>query len=192
MSPSSLRWRRAAFCTARPPSSGLSRIKEDRAMNIETQKQDPWLQKLVGEWNYEAQDLSASDKPAEPVRGIEVVRPLGGSWMLFEGRGDIPGAGTGISLMTLGFDPEKRCFVGTWVGSMMSHLWIYDRGTLDAAKKVLTLESEGPSFTGETKTSKYRDRIEVLDDDRRVVTSEVLGADDKWKPFMIANYRRRR
>jgi hypothetical protein len=160
-------------------------------MKIEPQKLDPFLQNLAGEWTYEAQDLSAPDKPTEPVRGVETVRALGGVWMLFEGRGDLPGAGTGTSLMTLGFDPEKRCYVGTWVGSMMSNLWIYDRGTLDAAKKVLTLDGEGPSFTGEGKTSKYRDFIEVLDADRRVVASEVLGSDGKWKRFMISNYRRR-
>ena len=161
-------------------------------MKIETPKLDPWLQSLVGEWTYEAQDLSTSDKPAEPVRGVETVRPLGGIWMLFEGRGDIPGAGTGTSLMTLGYDPEKGSYVGTWVGSMMTHLWSYDRGVLDAGKKILTLESEGPSFTGEGKTSKYRDFLEMLDPDRRVVASEVLGSDGKWKRFMISNYRRRK
>jgi hypothetical protein len=161
-------------------------------MKIETQKQDSWLQNLVGEWTYEAQDLSTSDKPAEPVRGVETVRPLGGIWMLFEGRGDIPGAGTGTSLMTLGYDPEKGSYIGTWVGSMMSHLWVYERGALDAAKKILTLESEGPSFTGEGKTSKYRDFMESLDADRRVVASEVLGSDGKWTRFMISNYRRRK
>ncbi len=161
-------------------------------MEMKPQKLDSWLQNLIGEWTYEAQDLSSADKSAEPVRGMETVRPLGGIWLLFEGRGDVPGADTGTSLMTLGYDPEKACYVGTWVGSMMSHLWLYDRGALDPAKKVLTLESEGPSFTGESKTSKYRDLIELLDADRRTVASEVLGSDGKWQRFMISNYRRRK
>jgi len=95
-------------------------------------------------------------------------------------------------MMTLGYDAEKGGYVGTWVGSMMSHLWFYERGTLDAAKKVLTLESEGPSFTGESKTSRYRDAMELLDADRRAVASEVLGSDGKWQRFMICNYRRRK
>ena len=161
-------------------------------MDTNPLKVDPWLQTLVGEWTYEAQDLSSSDQPSEPVRGIETVRPLGGIWMLFEGQGDVPGVGTGTSLMTLGYDPEKACFVGTWVGSMMPNLWIYERGSLDVAKKVLTLESEGPSFTGDGKTSKYRDFMEVLDEGRRIVASEVLGSDGQWKRFMVSNYRRRR
>jgi uncharacterized protein DUF1579 len=46
--------------------------------------------------------------------------------------------------MTLGYDPEKKQYVGTWVGSMMSYLWVYD-GSLDAEEKVLTLNAEGPS-----------------------------------------------
>ena len=161
-------------------------------MDMKPQKLDPWLQNLVGEWTYEVQDLSSSATPAEPVRGVETVRPLGGIWMLFEGRGDVPGAGAQTSLMTLGYDPDKGCYVGTWIGSMMSYLWTYHRGTLDGAKKVLTLESEGPSFSGESKTSKYRDFLEVVDAGRRVVASEVLGSDGKWSRFMISNYRRRK
>ena len=161
-------------------------------MDMKPQKLDPWLQNLIGEWTYEVQDLSSAAKSTEPVRGMETVRHLGGIWLLFEGRGDVPGAGIGTSLMTLGYDPEKGSYIGTWMGSMMSHLWLYERGALDAAQKVLTLESEGPSFTGETKTSKYRDFMEVLDAERRVLASEVLGGDGTWQRFMISNYRRRK
>ena len=50
--------------------------------------------------------------------------------------------------MTLGFDPQKGGYVGTWIGSMTSFLWIY-RGTLDRAEKILTLDTEGPNFDGE-------------------------------------------
>ena len=60
----------------------------------------------------------------------------------------MPGGGPATTLMTLGYDPEKKRFVGTWIGSMMTHLWIYD-GALDAAGKVLTLDAEGPSFAGD-------------------------------------------
>lgn len=36
----------------------------------------------------------------------------------------------------------------------MNYLWIYD-GSLDAAEKVLTLNTEGPSFTVAEKQSKF-------------------------------------
>jgi hypothetical protein len=92
--------------------------------------------------------------------------------------------------MTLGYDPQKKRFVGTWVGSMMTWLWIYD-GSLDAAQKVLTLSSDGPDFKVEGKLAKYRDVIEFKNDNHRVLTSHVLGEDGKWNQFMTAHYRRK-
>jgi hypothetical protein len=58
--------------------------------------------------------------------------------------------------MTLGYDPAKKRFVGSFVASMMTFLWLYD-GELDAAQKVLKLDAEGPSFAGEGKMAKYVD-----------------------------------
>ena len=92
------------------------------------------------------------DKPAEKFTGSESVRSIGGFWVQCEGRGQMGDAsdtgGIAVTVMTLGYHPQKGRFVGTWIGSMMSHLWIYD-GSLDASEKVLTLNAEGPSFTAE-------------------------------------------
>jgi hypothetical protein len=118
------------------------------------------------------------------------VRSLGDLWVLCEGSGEMPGGGTATTLMTLGYDPQKARYVGTWVGSMMTFLWMYD-GSLDAAQTTLTLESEGPSFTAEGKLAKYRDVIELKGDDHRVLTSHVLGDDGTWNSFMTSHYRRK-
>jgi hypothetical protein len=72
---------------------------------------------------------------------------------------------------------------------MMTTMMIYD-GEMDAAGKVLTLNTEGPSMTGDGTTMKYQDIIEVRSDDHRVLTSRVLGQDGKWTEFMTAHYRR--
>ena len=64
-------------------------------------------------------------------------------WYLIECSGD----GTGenpepwSSLFTLGCDPEKKAFVGTFIGSMMAQLWIYE-GHLDAAGKCVTWDAK--------------------------------------------------
>lgn len=34
----------------------------------------------------------------------------------------MPGMGTIVMQITLGYDPNKKRFIGTWLGSMMNHL----------------------------------------------------------------------
>ncbi|QYO64494.1 DUF1579 family protein [Leptolyngbya sp. 7M] len=72
---------------------------------------------------------------------------------------------------------------------MMSHLWIYD-GELDASETTLTLNNEGPSMTGNG-TAKYKDMIELKNDNHRVMTSHMLGDDGQWHQFMTVHYRRK-
>jgi hypothetical protein len=159
-------------------------------MNAEPQKEHGWLQRMVGEWTSEATCSMGPDQPPSTMQGKETVRTLGGLWVLAEGQGEMPDGGPANTLMTLGYDPQKKRFVGTFIGSMMTHLWPYD-GALDAAERVLTLDSEGPDFTGE-KMAKYQDIIEFKSDDHRVMTSRVLGDDGAWHQFMEAHYRRKR
>ncbi len=65
------------------------------------------------------------------------MRSLGGLWVLCEGRCEMPGGGAGTTVMTLGFDPARGLFVGTFIASMMTHLWLYEGG-LDPELTVLT------------------------------------------------------
>jgi hypothetical protein len=159
-------------------------------MKTELQKEHDWLQKLVGEWTYETEATMGPDQPPEKAIGTESVRSLGG-WVLAEGQGEMPGCGVATTMMTLGYDPQKQRYVGTWIGSMMTHLWVYD-GELDAAERVLTLVSEGPVMTGEGKMAKYKDVIEFKSDEHRVLTSHVLDDDEQWHKFMTANYWRQK
>jgi hypothetical protein len=159
-------------------------------MKTEPQKEHQWLQKFVGEWTYEGEAIMAPGKPPERFKGTESVRSLGGLWILAEGRGEMPGSGVETMLLTLGYDPQKKRYLGTWIGSMMSHLWVYD-GALDAAGKVLALDADGPDMAGTGKMAKYRDVVEFESDDHRILTSQVLGDDGKWTRFMTAHYRRK-
>jgi hypothetical protein len=129
------------------------------------------------------------DQPPMTSKGSEVVRSLGGLWTVAEGKGEMPDGKPATMIMTLGYDPLKKRYVGTWIGSMMTHLWIYD-GEIDASGNVLTLAADGPSFTDPNATAKYRDVIEFKSDDHRVLTSHLLGDDGKWTQFMTAHYRR--
>jgi hypothetical protein len=155
-------------------------------------KEHQWLHRLVGQWTMEADCVMGPDQPPSKHTGIERVRSLGGFWTIGEGEGEMPGGGTSQSIMTLGYDPAKKQFVGSFIASMMTHLWIYDGGSLDPAGKVLTLNAEGPNFSGGPNMAKYQDIIEFVNDDHRTLTSRLLGEDGKWTQFMTANYHRKK
>lgn len=159
-------------------------------MNTEPQNEHQWLQKLVGEWTYETEATMEPGTPPEKSTGTESVRSLGGLWILAEAQGEMPGCGAVTMMITLGYDPQQQRYVGTWIGSMMTHLWVYD-GELDATERVLTLNAEGPAMDGKGKMAKYKDVIEFKNDDHRVLTSHVLADDGQWHKFMTANYRRK-
>lgn len=159
-------------------------------MNAEPQKEHQWLQQLVGAWTYETEAVMGPDQPPQKFNGTERVRSLGGLWIVAEGQGEMPGGGTAHMITTLGYDPQKRRFVGTWVGSMMTYLWVYD-GALDAAQGVLTLDAEGPNMAPDVQgMARYQDIVELKPDGQRRMRSQVLGEDGKWTQFMTAVYRR--
>jgi hypothetical protein len=159
-------------------------------MKAELTAEHAWLRRLVGEWRHEVVAMDGAAQPAGTLGGTETVRPLGDAWVLAEGSGRMPDQTPTQTLMTLGYDPAQGCFVGTWIGSMMNHLWFYRRGMLDAQQRVLTLEADGPRFDGKPGTAQYRDVIEVVDDDERLLHGNVLGDDGQWTRFMTARYRR--
>ena len=159
-------------------------------MKAQPQKEHLWLGRLVGEWTFEAECSMGPDQPAMTSKGKESVRSLGGLWTVGHGEGEMPGNG-GIchSIMTLGYDPQLKRFVGTFVASVMTGLWVYN-GSLDADQKVLTLDTEGPSFAGDGTMAKYQDIIEFVSDDHRRLSSQMQGSDGQWIGFMKAEYRR--
>ena len=160
-------------------------------MKVEPHKEHAWLQRLVGEWTYEGDCDAGPDNPRERFTGTESMRSIGSLWVAGEGRGEMPGGGDATTLVMLGFNPQTKRFVGSWVGSMMAHMWVYD-GWLDETGRVLTLESEGPDMTVPGKTSTYRDVVEMVDDDHRVQRGQAQREDGTWYDFMTTRYTRRR
>jgi hypothetical protein len=160
-------------------------------MHAKPQQEHEWLHQLIGDWVFEGECVAGPDQPPSKSTGTESVRSLGGLWVLCEGQGEMPGGGMASTIITLGYDPRRLRFVGTFIGSMFTHLWLYE-GTLDRAGKVLTLDTEGPSFTVEGQLARYQDIFEIHDKDHRTLSSRVLGDDGTWTHFMTAHYRRKK
>lgn len=158
-------------------------------MDVTPTEAHRWLQRLVGEWISEAECVMGPDQPSVTMMGRETVRMLGDIWMIGDGTGEMPGGGTGHTVMTLGYDPGRGRFVGSFIGSMMTMMWLYD-GALDAEQRVLTLDAEGPDFGIPGRVARYQDIITMLDADTRSMTSRMQDAEGAWQPVMSARYRR--
>ncbi len=152
-------------------------------------EQHRWLEQLVGEWDVDCEMSMGQGMAPMMMESTESVRALGGLWIVAEGNASFGGTPF-TSMMTIGYDPDEQAFVGTWIDTRHSHLWNYT-GSLDAAKKVLTLETEGPRFDDPSKTASYRDAIEIKGPGHKVMTSSIQNADGTWTTFVTANHRRK-
>ncbi len=148
-----------------------------------------WLDQLVGEWRTESEWSMGDDQPAMKTTGKQITRSLGGFWTLGEME-TIETEGEPMkSLITLGFDPLRGKFVGTFIASCMSFHWLYE-GTLDDQRRILTLETSGPSFANDGSMSKYQDVIEWVDENTYLFWSRYQLGDGSWKRFMNGKHTR--
>lgn len=142
-----------------------------------------FLERMVGSWDVTS-DMSAG------IPWVEEVRSLQGIWIVAEGSGDMPGGeGPATTMLTLGFDPAKGKYVGTWLGSMMDFLWVYE-GEVEPDGKTLSLYTIGPKMSGEG-LADYREQVIFVNDDHRIFNSSAKQPDGSWKQFMEAHYHRK-
>src|SRR5688572_9167257 len=142
-------------------TAGTAVYTQDMPEMPKPRKEHEWLQQLVGEWTSEAEATMDPSKPPMKLKGTESSRMIGGFWAMCELKGEMMGTPyTGI--LTLGYDEEKKKYVGTWIDSMTGYLWTYT-GSLDAGSKMLSLDTEGPGHDG--KLCRFRETIEVKDKD---------------------------
>ncbi|NKL35671.1 DUF1579 domain-containing protein [Rhizobium leguminosarum bv. viciae] len=149
----------------------------------EVLKEHSFLERLVGDWTVTAPDMSGG----EPW--TETVRSLHGIWFVAEGTGRMPDGKEATSILTLGYNDAKGKYVGSWIGSMMDYMWVYE-GEVDASGNVLDLYTTGPDFNGEGLAA-YREQITFVDADHRTFVSSAKQPDGSWKQFMEAHYARK-
>lgn len=148
-----------------------------------------WLKQFVGEWEAKSEArMGGPDQSLMQCQGTMTSRMLGEFWVVSELTNNM-GDMTMTGIQTLGYDREKKKYVGTWVDSMTSNLWKYE-GTVDESGKTLTLEAEGPNCMSGGKMTKFRDAYEFKSKDHIVATSSMQNEDGKWVVFMTGNLRR--
>ena len=154
----------------------------------EPQKEHQWLKQFVGEWD----SVSMAASPGQPemeCKGTMSARMLGGFWVDNESKANIMGSEIN-SIQTIGYNTEKKKYVGTWVDSAFNHMWQYE-GAVDESGNKLSLEATGPDMTKPGKTANYRDSYEFKSADEIVVKSETI-IDGEWVTFMHGTMTRKK
>jgi hypothetical protein len=147
-----------------------------------------WLQQFVGEWEVEMECSMGPDQPPVKSTGTESVRSIGGFWIVAESKHTMGGTPM-TSILSLGYDPAKKKYLGSWIDSCTGYFWKYE-GTVDTAANKLTLETEGPSPVNPGTHTKFREVVEFKGKDHKVFTSSLPGEDGNWTTFVTMNYRR--
>lgn len=158
-----------------------------------------WLKKLLGDWNFthncDVKSDGSENSTGQPsvISGKMTTRMIGELWIELECSGDHPDKQGWTSKFQLGFDSTKNQFVGSFIASMMSNLWIYE-GTLNPEGNVLTLNTSGPacdaSGQSDGSTANYQDIVELINDDLWTLTSQIQLPDGSWAEFMRSEHRR--
>ena len=162
-------------------------LQEDAPPARQVLEQHQWLGQYVGEWDVTSETQTAPDAEPTTATSTESVRSIGPLWVMGEGA-----AGEAFrSVLTLGYDPEQKLFVGTWIDSATPYLWHFT-GRLDEAKQVLILETEGPRWGVMGTRAKYRERHEFVDADHRTTASSIQNDDGSWFTFLRTDCHRKK
>ena len=143
-----------------------------------------WLRQFEGEWS-----VVSTSPGAENMKATVSSHTIGNNWIV--NQHSSPDAfGTGYqAVQTLGYDAEKKKYVGSWIDSMMGFKWTYS-GTLDESGKRLLLDTEGPDMANPEEMKKYRDVYEIKSKDEILAESQMLNAEGKWAAFMSSTLTR--
>lgn len=136
---------------------------------------DDFLDRLLGDWTYEAHSLPDD---GERRTGTEtVVRRE--RWIVIESDDS--------ARFQLAFDPETGRVAGDFINWKWPGLWTYD-GATESDRMVLASHGVDPDVPGTT--ADYQDIWEFVSPDERTLTGRILR-DGVWSDFNITRYRRK-
>ena len=152
------------------------------------EKEHAFLKKFAGTWESASDCTMAPGQTPMKTTATSTNRMIGEFWLVNEIKSTGGGAKV-TAFQTIGYDPAKKKYFGTWVDSMFGHMWHYE-GTVSEDKTTLTLEADGPNFMTGKGTTKFRDVYRFETADHIVASAFVMGEDGKWVEFVSGHSRR--
>ena len=179
-----------AFLVSIPASGSASAAQEGMPAMPKPTKEHKWLKKFVGHWDSESAGAAGEGQPVIKTKGTIKSRMMGDFWVVNTIEATVSGMPY-KAVQTIGYDVEKKKYVGTWIDSMAGFMWHYT-GVVEKNGTKLVLEATGPDMMVPGKTSQYRDAYEFKSDNEVIATSSMLGPDGKWVTHMTGSSTRTR
>ena len=145
------------------------------------------IRRKVGEWNVRCTYFMGGVGDPIEVDGRERGEMLGELWCNSRFEADMLGSPLSGNA-SLGFDPVKKRFVGTWKDSATPFLYTFEGG-FDAAASLLDMA--GTNFDPVRRCpATYRSKVEFLSDDEHILN---LSIDvPEGEPIKVLRYHYRR
>src|SRR5262245_34529610 len=151
-------------------------------------KEHGMLKEMEGNWDVEMKfQMPGADE--QTAKGTETVVLVGELWAVFDVKFDDMMGGKWQGHGTLGFDPVKKKYVGSFVHSASPFLSIGE-GTPNEGGKSVTMNWDGVGPTGERE--KMREVFEKKDKDNAVMTMYGTGSDGKEEKHFTMTYKRKK
>ncbi len=159
----------------------------------EPPKPDPQheaLKYFEGTWDATAKFLGDPEKPMPESKGTEKAEMiLGGYWLSSEYKGEMMGTPfTGRG--TMGYDEHKQKYIGTWIDSLSSGLYVSE-GSADKDGKVFTMICQG-FCDCEGKSITIKQVYEIKDHDTWKMSFLAPNPDGKEVTTGTIEYKRRK
>src|SRR5262245_4202533 len=166
------------------------RVKKSPAQESNHYAQQPeheLLKRFAGAWRFEKLAAAAEGSTPQKLGTGEIKAELiGGFFVVGKWTGNVYG-GDYSAVQTLGYDVDKKAYLGNWIDNTMSYQWPL-HGSWDADKKELVISASGPGPTGGI--CRFRERYQFKSADSITVVAEMLQK-EKWVTFMTTQLTRK-
>jgi hypothetical protein len=151
-------------------------------------KEHEFLKEMEGTWDAEM-TFAMPGAAEQSAKGTETVAMVGAFWAVFDVKFPEMMGMAWHGHGTLGYDPTKKKFVGSFVHSAAPNMSIGE-GSMDAGGKSVTMAWEGVGPSGAQE--KMREVFEKKDKDNAVMTMYGAGPDGKEMKHFTMTYKRKK